>query len=90
MAQLPEDVDFDPESEEEPGFGVSCLSEPGAEEQCPCPLIGTDAVGSDAKSPAVEENGSEKGDLASAGHFLTTPKSATGLATLPAVIEPGS
>ena len=90
MAQLPEDVDFDPESEEEPGFGVSCLSEPGAEEQCPCPLIGTDAVGSDAKSPAVEENGSEKGDLASAGHFLTTPKSATGLATLPAVFEPGS
>ena len=60
MAQLPEDVDFDPESEEEPGFGVSCLSEPGAEEQCPCPLIGTDAVGSDAKSPAVEENGSEQ------------------------------
>ena len=54
------------------------------------PLTGPGAGGSDAESHEVEQNRLERGLQAPSMHLLSTPKSATGLATLPAIIEPSS
>ena len=51
------------------------------------PLAGPGAGGSDAESHEVEQNRLERGLQAPS---MSTPKSATGLATLPAIIEPSS
>ena len=54
------------------------------------PLTRPGAGGSDAESHEVEQNRLERGLQAPSMHLLSTPKSATGLATLPAIIEPSS